>query len=209
MVDSPAYKKNWVLSKEAFDNLLLCLDPDLERAAEKYLMIRKKLVLFFESHRCFAAQDQADVTINRVAKKLIENREISIEDSSGYFFGVAYKILLEYRTKAAKNFTPAGDLARDSSLSDNPFERRERELERIGLEKRIGCLERCLQNLPADQRAFIIRYYQGVAGEKIRNRQAMAKEMNININALRIRALRIREKLEECISECLGDFPDG
>jgi DNA-directed RNA polymerase specialized sigma24 family protein len=207
-VDSPAYKKNWVLSKEAFENLLTCLDPDRDRAAERYELIRKKLVVFFESHSCFTAQDHADIAINRVARKLMENREINIGDGYGYFFGVAFKVLQEYRTKAAKAFTSVNDLTKESYLSDNPFVNRERELERMGLEKQIACLERCLQNLPAQKRVLITRYYEGKTNVKIQNRRAMAMEMSIPINALRIRALRIREKLEDCISKCLGDLPD-
>jgi DNA-directed RNA polymerase specialized sigma24 family protein len=67
------------------------------------------------------------------------------------------------------------------------------------------CLERCLGALDAGQRAFILRYYQGDQSQRIANRKAMAHELGLDLNALRNRALRLRERLEKCVRECLGE----
>ena len=42
-------KKGWVLTQELFDTLLDWLDPDRERAGQKYETIRLKLIKIFTS----------------------------------------------------------------------------------------------------------------------------------------------------------------
>jgi hypothetical protein len=60
----------------------------------------------------------------------------------------------------------------------------------------------CL-NLRADKN-LIFRYYFGEERAKIQNRRALAEASGITLNALSIRACRIRDKLELCVRECLG-----
>src|SRR5688572_31873943 len=60
-----------------------------------------------------------------------------------------------------------------------------------------SCLERCLDQLPPNDRAIIRTYYTGDTTIKIENRRQLAESLGIPINALRIRALRIREKRSE------------
>ena len=82
---------------------------------------------------------------------------------------------------------------------------------------RHDCLRRCLAQLPPDQRDLVLRYYQGNShqggsykgnsgqGERnIRNRQQLAREAGIPMNALRIRVHRVRRKLESCVHACLS-----
>lgn len=85
----PSLKKEWVLTREAFDKLLACLDRDRERAAEKYEEIRNALITFFEHRGCLSPQEYADETINRVARRLSEGKEIYANNAASYFYGVA------------------------------------------------------------------------------------------------------------------------
>src|SRR5688572_21938576 len=62
-------KKGWVITREAFDRMLAELHPDIERAGEQYEKIRQKLVKLFEWRGCPHAEECADETFNRVAKK--------------------------------------------------------------------------------------------------------------------------------------------
>src|ERR671938_30866 len=62
------------LTAEAFTKLLARLDPDRERAGEKYEELRRTLVKFFEWRGAPFPEDQADETFNRVARKLDEGR---------------------------------------------------------------------------------------------------------------------------------------
>ncbi len=71
------------------------------------------------------------------------------------------------------------------------------------MEQRSDCLTHCLGKLPDEGRDLIVRYYQGEKGSKIENRRQLAEDMGIPLQALRSRAVRLREKLETCMSVCM------
>jgi DNA-directed RNA polymerase specialized sigma24 family protein len=71
-------------------------------------------------------------------------------------------------------------------------------------ESRLDCLRNCLQTLSPDNRELILQYYQGEKGEKIENRKKLIDRLGIPVNTLRMRALRLREKLQSCVEECVG-----
>ena len=64
----------------------------------------------------------------------------------------------------------------------------------------VACLDRCLQELRVDQRELVIEYYRDSKREKVERRQALAKSLGITMNALAIRASRIRATLEACVT---------
>ena len=66
------------------------------------------------------------------------------------------------------------------------------------------CLDRCLGGLPVETRRLIRDYYSEEGSAKIRLRRQMAKALGIEMNALRIRAHRIRLGLESCVKECVS-----
>ena len=70
-------------------------------------------------------------------------------------------------------------------------------------ESRIECLQKCLQQLSSDNREFIIQYYQGDKREKIENRRKLGERLGVAINTLRMRAQRLRERLQGCVEECV------
>src|SRR6185503_4743764 len=92
-------KKNWVLSQESFDALLDWLDPDRERAGQKYEDIRQRLIRIFASRSCYEAEDLADETINRVANKVQEMRSSYEGNPALFFYAVGNKVHLEYLRK--------------------------------------------------------------------------------------------------------------
>src|SRR5437763_189010 len=67
----------------------------------------------------------------------------------------------------------------------------------------LECLDGCLEKLPAETRMLIMEYYQLRKQAKIDRRKALAEELGIPVNALRIRAHRVRAQLEECVMGCL------
>jgi RNA polymerase sigma factor (sigma-70 family) len=204
---STSLKKHWVLSQEAFDKLLACFDPNRERAGEKYENIRHSLITFFECRGSFSPEDQADETINRAARRLAEGKEIYVENPTSYFYGVARNVWKEHWE--APEPAPLESLPPAKALSDDPSHLYERQLERYQREHQLDCLEQCLQGLPANNRELISEYYQGETGVKIQNRKSLAQTLGIPLNALRIRALRIREKLEDCVENCLKQALEG
>ena len=65
---------------------------------------------------------------------------------------------------------------------------------------------------------WITGYYQGDGATKIKQRKELAARWGLQLNALRIRACRVRAKLEACMERCLTashkneivtDFPAG
>jgi DNA-directed RNA polymerase specialized sigma24 family protein len=202
-------KKDWVLTPEAFERLLARLDSDRDVAAQKYEDIRRKLMLFFESRGCLIPEESADETFNRVARKLSEGVEVRAADPASYCYGIARNVLQEYWDQPSRSRASMEDLTRTGRHAEHPDQVTEKRLKREKLELEIECLERCIEGLPEGNRTLIIRYYEGDSGAKIRCRRMLAEQLGIPINALRIRALRIREKLEDCLKGCFNEILAG
>src|ERR1700739_538126 len=90
---------DWSPTQEDLDRLLAWLDPDRDRAGERYEMIRRKLILFFASRSFAFAEEMADECINRVMKKLPEIEQQYTGSPENYFFGVAKFVALEWPRK--------------------------------------------------------------------------------------------------------------
>ena len=204
MESGTSLKKNWVLNQSAFKSLLACLDPDLERAGEKYENIRHALITFFECRRSASPEDLADETINRVARKLSEGKEIYVENPVSYFYGVARNVLKEHWESPMPAPTPLENIPPLKNPAHDPSRRHDEQLEREQRERQLECLEHCLNGLDAKDHELISTYYEGETSVKIQNRKALAERLGVPITALRLRALRIRERLEECVKRCLG-----
>jgi len=177
-------RKKWGLTQEAFDSLLAWLDSDRDRAGALYEGIRRRLIRIFVCRACAEPEDLADETINRVAKKVDEIAETYRGDPALYFYGVANKVYLESLHPKPKVSTP--------------FESRSTEFER-----ELSCLDECMKTLPSNNRDLVLQYYQDEKQAKIMHRQNLARQLGIPLNALRIRAHRIRAALKNCVKECL------
>lgn len=182
-------KKEWVLTQEAFDRLLDWLEADRDRAGEKYETVRLRLIKIFTCRGCGEADDLADETINRVTAKLGEIAKTYAGDPALYFYGVAQKIHLEYLRKSRPPEIPPPPI-----LANN-------------IEEEYACLEQCMERLPQENRALVLEYYQEEKRAKIDHRRKLAEQLGIAVNALRIRAHRIRLQLQQCVQDCLEQKP--
>ncbi|MBS1855141.1 MAG: sigma-70 family RNA polymerase sigma factor [Acidobacteria bacterium] len=189
-------REPWRLTQEAFDRLLEMLAGDRQVAAERYEAIRARLIRFFTWERAPLPEDHADETINRVAKRLSDGEEI--KDAGGYFYGVARMVLREVMAETQRRARGAEEFER--------HERRmaEAEHDRDQKQEAMDCLSRCLEHAGPRERSFIVRYYQGDKRNRIENRRRMAEELDLPLNALRNRALRLREKIENCVLKCIN-----
>lgn len=178
-------KKEWVLTQEAFDSLLAWLCTDREQAGKKYEEIRRRLIKIFVCRGCTVAEELADETINRVAKKVPEIKDSYVGDPAHYFYGVAHKVHLEFVRKKTAPLPPT-----PPAYSDE-------------IEQEYDCLERCMEQLPQTSRELVLHYYQEEKRAKIEHRKRLAQRLGIELNALRIRAYRIRMGLQDCVRECL------
>lgn len=176
---------------EDFERFLTWLDPDREKAGEKYAAIQPKLTRYFLCRGCGVEAEQlADETITRVVRKVPEIADNYVGEPLPYFLGVARNVFSEYLKKLT--------LIRSSQPPPAPDSGDEKEL----LDR---CLERCLRHLTDENRDLILRYYTGEKHEKIVHRKKLAGELGIAPNALRIRAHRIRTDLRDCVEECVAE----
>ena len=185
-------KRRSELTQEAFDCFLKGLDPDRDIAAAKYLEVHKKLERFFEWRGCPFPQDHADEAITRTAQRIAGGDSIS--DPATYVIGVARLLLLEIHKEAEKQRRIASEqaeLPQTSSSSEDS-------------EVRVECLRDCLHQLPPDNRELILLYYEGEKSVKINNRKRLTERLKMNVSALRMRALRIRERLMLCVETCVA-----
>ena len=186
-------RQKWTLTQDSFDRLLIALGGNRDSGGEKYLEIRSNLTRFFEWRGCSFPEDHADETFNRLARKIDEGEEIL--NPAGYAMGVARLLLLEILKSRQREQTALNEIGTASEAyvaADDDGE------------DRLECLRNCLQGLPPDNRELILQYYQGEKGEKIQNRKKLLEQLGVPVNTLRMRALRLREKLQGCVEECLS-----
>jgi DNA-directed RNA polymerase specialized sigma24 family protein len=187
-----AARQKWTLTQEAFDKLLVTLGDDREAASGKYLEIRNNLTRFFEWRGCSFPEDHADETINRMAKKVTEGEQIL--NPTGYAMGVARRLLLEIIKGRQREQAALAEIGGASDVY----------VDNSNTEGRLACLRNCLQTLSPDNRDLILQYYQGEKSEKIQNRKKLLQQLGVPVNTLRMRALRLRERLQGCVEECLS-----
>ena len=199
-------KRHGSLTREAFDTLLATLHPNRDVAAQEYERIRARLANFFEYRGCAAPHDYADITINCAAKKISEGSEIYSTDPLSFFMGIARNILQEYWEQVPKRAASLQDLSEGEHPWEDPRESTERDEDISRSELELMCLERCLEDTAEENRALILGYYVGEKGRKIANRKKLAQELNIAPANLRLRAFRVRERLENCVRSCLNEF---
>ena len=183
--DSTSVRTQRGLTKEAFEQLLGWLDEDRDRAADKYEQIRIRLIKLFEIRGCANSEDLADDTIDRVARRVHEVATTYEGNPALYFHGVARMVHLEYLRKQPR-VVPA--------LYEDAAEETER---------RLDCLEGCLDRLSLSNRELILHYYEDENKSAEDVRKEIAQRLGISPNAVRIRAHRIRDVLSRCVRDCV------
>jgi RNA polymerase sigma factor (sigma-70 family) len=188
-------KKDFVLIQEDFDQLLVWLDSDREKAGEKYEEIRCGLIRFFRFRGCSDPSALADETINRVATK------VSTLDMAGnfktitYFYGFASKIYLEHvrqRKNKEVQLEPEFHLNENYSASSANSENKDHD-----------CLEECLAKLPPEESKMIVIYYSKDKTAKFEVRKKLAESMNVTPGALHVKIHRIKSALKKCVEKCV------
>jgi DNA-directed RNA polymerase specialized sigma24 family protein len=199
-----SWKKDWDLTQAAFDKLLAQLDTDVKHAADKYEIIRKGLIQFFEFHGCCSPAELVDETINRAARRIFEGTEIQPGKTGAYFRGIAFHVLQEYWRSPEPGLSPIDEEFLPRHLVHDPDELMDRLAAQHAQERRLECLRRCLKKLPPETRRLIFAYYEGDEGQQIAKRKQLADEMFMPIPRLRLHTHRIRKKLETCVTRCCG-----
>lgn len=184
------------LTAEGLKKLLERLDPDEEQAAEKYEELRLKLIKCFVWRGCsnLYADTLTDITLDRIAKKLAEG--VEIENINAYACEVSRYVWMEHLRKNkedAKNDEEMPVQTVDPDIPEEPDER-------------LECLRKCLPKVTKNEaeRKLIIGYYQTRHDEKNKDaRKSLADKLGLTMNTLKVKALRLRKRLEDCINDCV------
>ena len=188
-----------MLSPSVFDALLNWLDQGINSSGKTYLEMQRRLVFYFDRKNCSTPDELADETLNRVARRLEEEGTIESETPAKYCYIVARFVFMEYLRESHRAGIALDEVRRQVSGDFVVPEVQNDE------EKRLACLGRCTSKLEPVSRELIRRYYVGNARVKIANRRSLAESLGITMNALAIRACRLRDKLEACVRQCVKE----
>jgi DNA-directed RNA polymerase specialized sigma24 family protein len=175
-------KAQFVLTQGPFDRFLARLDPDREQAGKKYEILRCKLITFFRYRDCPEAEDLTDETMDRVIRK--QGGE-EIQEVIPYVLAFARRVASEAHRRELPGPPPP---------APPPG----------GWERQLEILDGCMELLPRRQRALILDYYQHDKSQKIEDKRRIAATLGIAATALRVRAYRIRRRLEDCVAKKLN-----
>lgn len=171
------------------DGLLKWLAPGRSEAETKFQRIRGDLIRIVASRGCPFPEDLADEAIARVARKVSKIAVDYVGNPALYFHAVVRNVHREYVRRR-----------KPSSLDHEPWATKTVD---DAAENHSRCLDQRLQTISDADQALILDYYSRDRSDKIARRKAIATQIGIGLNALRIRAHRIRERLFQCVTRCL------
>ena len=185
------------LTANAFEMLLACLDADQLTAADKYEVLRLKLIKSALWKGCPESQADtiADTVLDRVAIKIEKGEEI--KNINAYACEVLRFVWLEHSRRQKEYTAPSEEfpdiaVQPEIPLLDDP-------------DVRMNCLRVCLNEVVPDNndRTLIVSYYDIEQENKLKDqRKGLAERFGLTMTTLKVKACRIRARLEKCINEC-------
>lgn len=172
---SPARKRT-ELAREDWEALMAALAPDRAAAGQKYEALRRRLTNLFAWEQCELPDALTDEAMNRLARKVHEGVEIPHIDR--FAFGIARMLIHEHKRAEQRRQTAVREFQSAAASTDDAT---------------LDAMHDCIGKLPRERREVIESYYR-------EDRAQLAARLGISLNALRNRALRIREDLFECMS---------
>jgi DNA-directed RNA polymerase specialized sigma24 family protein len=180
-----------------FTRLLHWLDEGVDSHGERYLEMRRRLVSYFDRRNRPAPDVLADETFDRIARTLETMGRIKVTPPARYCYVVARFVLLE-DIRAGRRSVPFDEARMGARQALSPAIDAGDDPARQAL----ACLGRCLGRLKPEDRELIVEYYRDAKRERIDRRRALAEKLGITMNALGIRAWRLRASLEACVGAC-------
>ena len=197
---TPKWRKEspWGLDQSNFNRALKILGQgDPARGTREYLSVHQELETAFRTWGFTDQEDLtklADETMDRVAQKLPQQWKEG-DDPTFFIFRVARFVRLEQYRKR-RYLEPEEKIEK---LGPEPVDQSSEQKEHLH-----QALDGCLDELAEGERELILDYYQGEGGTKIDLRKKLATKFNSDsINALRIKAFRLRQRIENCLEKKL------
>jgi DNA-directed RNA polymerase specialized sigma24 family protein len=175
------------VTREKFANFLEWLSPHAESAGEEYERLRFRLYTFFSQRHCGFPDELADETLNRVILKINEE---NIENRLAYCYGVAKNVYRESLRKERHHL----NIDEVSIAANAPAEQ----------SFSSECLDKCLAELSTENRSLILDYFSEVKLAKIELHRRISEKLEMTQTALRMRVMRIKQKLKICVRECMS-----
>lgn len=172
-------RKSSEINREDWEALLKALAADRDLAGQKYEELRLRLINLFAWEQCDLPDVLADEVINRLSRKVREGAPIPHLDR--YAFGIARMVIQEQNRAERSRQTAVREIQAGGGHAAQDW-------------AALEAMQSCVDNLTADRRDLIERYYS-------EDRAALARRLGISLNALRNRALRIRDELYRCVSQ--------
>jgi RNA polymerase sigma factor (sigma-70 family) len=142
--------------------------------------LRSKLLAFFRYNRCESPHDEAQETLSRAVERLNHPRTELHVPLKSYVFGIARNVLRESkRTRETATDPAAPEFA--ALTSDRELSPEEQIL-----------VQECLNCLSPDQRQQVLDYH-------LYGADALAEQLGISSNALRIRIHRLHRKVQDLL----------
>lgn len=185
-----------------FDLLLSQLADDPAAAAERYEELRLRVIKILHWKGCpeTEADDLADVVIDRIGDKLVQGEMVA--NVNAYAAAVVRFVWLE-RLRKRKEDAVGDDMPERAVQPDFVWVDDE--------DERLACLRRCLAEVAPDDRdrRLIIGYYDTEsAGSNKSARARLAEALGISAGALKVKACRLRARLEACIADCVRNVTE-
>jgi hypothetical protein len=187
------------LTQIAFTRLLEWLDDGNDSHGETYLEMRRRLVAYFDRRNRPAADALADETLNRIGKTLEKSGSIATTPQARYCYTIARFVLLEDLRRERRS-VPFDEVRAARSIEYGRTA--DAEDAASARERRLACLDRCLLKLKPQEQQLAVDYYRDAQRQRIERRRDLAARLGITMNALGIRACRIRSALETCVGAC-------
>lgn len=175
------------IPQKAWAKLLDLLEGETGSPGSGYERLRARLVDFFRWKGCMEAEELADATFDRVAKRLVDGEKIQSDQPARYVMGVARLVYLESVKKDVRRKKALADGLGSPEASGGEEERR------------LQALQDCLDTIGESARANLLVYHRGRGQARIDARQELAVKQGITLNTLRIRMHRLRESLADCV----------
>jgi len=198
MNDARSGPGKWQQTPDSFKNFLAWLDNGQDSEGRSYLEVRRRLVGYFDRKGCLSPDELADETLVRVSRRLEEEGSIESDTPAHFCYITARYVFLESLRKSPEMTVPLDERTWEAAAAVNE------PVDEVSNSKEVMliCLESCTSKLDISSRELIFAYYFGQAREKIDNRRSMAVKLGVSVNALAIKACRIRTKLEACVGKC-------
>ena len=172
-------------SSEDLKAFLEWLAPNADEAERRYFELRERLIkIIFRNSS--DAEELADETLARAIEKAA-SRDRNADKIENFIFRIARFLKLEQSRKPSLDELPENLRAAEDST------------EKDALERQYEVIEKCLEQLPAEDRDLFLQYTFPPETEDVYLfRRNLAKRENISMNYLRVKIKNIRDKIRKC-----------